>query len=150
MFTFLKFLKHGRYSMNNQEDRNLKTPKKHTEHYISVNLSENIDILHQFFQQTPDLVIRQFQTFNESDAALIYLSGLTDKQTIHNNILNPLMIIIAHLICLDSLGTPYGSPLTPFRFSGMKDSFFRLPLWLMKNKTNNITKNPKENTPNKG
>ena len=42
------------------------------------------------------------------------------------------MILIAHLVCLESLGTPYGNPLAPFRFADMKDAFLRLPLWTMK------------------
>lgn len=41
------------------------------------------------------------------------------------------MTLIAHLISLESLGTPYASPLAPFRFADMKDSFIRLPLWKM-------------------
>nr|WP_193571561.1 spore germination protein [Paenibacillus psychroresistens] len=44
------------------------------------------------------------------------------------------MILIAHLISLESLGTPYGSPLAPFRFKDMKDTFIRLPLWTMKSR----------------
>ncbi|TCP53392.1 spore germination protein [Tumebacillus sp. BK434] len=41
------------------------------------------------------------------------------------------MTLIAHLVALESLGTPYGSPLAPFRWSDMKDTFVRLPLWKM-------------------
>lgn len=41
------------------------------------------------------------------------------------------MTLIAHLISLESLGTPYASPLAPFRFADMKDSFIRFPLWKM-------------------
>ncbi|WP_256757945.1 spore germination protein [Cohnella sp. WQ 127256] len=39
-----------------------------------------------------------------------------------------LMILVAHLVSLESLGTPYGSPLAPFRWSDMKDTFVRIPL----------------------
>jgi spore germination protein len=42
------------------------------------------------------------------------------------------MTLIAHIISLESLGTPYGSPLAPFRIADMKDAFLRLPLWAMK------------------
>ncbi|MDQ1914889.1 spore germination protein [Paenibacillus sp. GD4] len=42
-----------------------------------------------------------------------------------------LMMLIAHLVSLESLGTPYGSPLAPFRWADMKDTFVRLPLWSM-------------------
>ncbi len=60
-------------------------------HNISCAVSQNTNDLQKLFQQAPDLVIRQFQLVNKSEAALIYLSGLTDKQSIHNNILPPLM-----------------------------------------------------------
>jgi spore germination protein len=42
------------------------------------------------------------------------------------------MTLVAHLVCLESLGTPYGSPLAPFRFGDMKDAILRFPLWTMK------------------
>lgn len=41
------------------------------------------------------------------------------------------MSLVAHLVTLESLGTPYGSPLAPFRWEEMKDTFVRLPLWSM-------------------
>ncbi|MEI7024212.1 spore germination protein [Paenibacillus sp. y28] len=43
-----------------------------------------------------------------------------------------LMTMIGHLIALESLGTPYGSPYAPMRWSDWKDSIIRVPLWLMK------------------
>ncbi|WP_373605263.1 MULTISPECIES: spore germination protein [Bacillus] len=92
MFTFLKFLKNGRYFMNRPENRNTSLQKENIENYnLSSDLSENINQLQQIFQQAPDLVIRRFQFKNGSEAALVYLSGLVDKQSIHNDILNPLI-----------------------------------------------------------
>jgi spore germination protein len=44
------------------------------------------------------------------------------------------MTIVAHLTSLESLGTPYGTPLAPFRFTDMKDAFLRFPLWVMKSR----------------
>lgn len=41
------------------------------------------------------------------------------------------MILVAHLVSLESLKTPYGSPLAPFRWADMKDTFIRFPLWSM-------------------
>jgi len=41
------------------------------------------------------------------------------------------MTIVVHLMSLESLGTPYGSPLAPFRWADMKDTFVRFPLWSM-------------------
>ncbi|MED3564372.1 spore germination protein [Bacillus xiapuensis] len=46
------------------------------------------------------------------------------------------MTLIAHIISLESLGTPFGSPLAPFRIADMKDAFLRLPLWVMKKRPN--------------
>lgn len=43
-----------------------------------------------------------------------------------------LMTLIGHLISLESLGVPYGSPLAPVRFADWKDLFVRMPLWKMK------------------
>lgn len=40
-----------------------------------------------------------------------------------------LMILLAHFIEQKSLGMPYGSPITPMRFSDWKDVFIRLPQW---------------------
>jgi spore germination protein len=42
-----------------------------------------------------------------------------------------MMLIMAHLVSLESLGTPYGSPFAPMRFSDWKDTFMRLPVWKM-------------------
>ncbi|UVI28369.1 spore germination protein [Paenibacillus spongiae] len=41
------------------------------------------------------------------------------------------MALVAHFVSLESLGTPYGSPLAPWRFADMKDVFIRFPLWKM-------------------
>ncbi|MEC1522358.1 spore germination protein [Neobacillus niacini] len=40
-----------------------------------------------------------------------------------------LMTLIAHVIALESLGTPYGSPFAPLRFPDWKDLFIRFPEW---------------------
>ncbi|MGO4273850.1 spore germination protein, partial [Paenibacillus sp. TAF58] len=42
-----------------------------------------------------------------------------------------LMTMIGHLIALESLGTPYGTPFAPVRYADWKDTFVRLPLWKM-------------------
>ncbi|WP_088321818.1 spore germination protein [Bacillus cereus] len=92
MFPIFKFLKQGRYSVDNQDNRTSNIQKENVEnHNINCDLFQNINNLQKNFQQAPDLVIRQFQLVNRSEAALIYLSGLTDTQSIHNNILSPLM-----------------------------------------------------------
>ncbi|MBB6636153.1 spore germination protein [Cohnella thailandensis] len=42
------------------------------------------------------------------------------------------MILIAHLISLESFGTPFGSPFAPVRFADWKDTMVRIPLWRMR------------------
>ncbi|PWV99444.1 spore germination protein [Paenibacillus cellulosilyticus] len=42
-----------------------------------------------------------------------------------------LMTLTGHLISLESLGTPFGSPFAPMRWSDWKDTFVRAPLWKM-------------------
>lgn len=42
-----------------------------------------------------------------------------------------MMILFAHIISIESLGTPYASPIAPIRFPDWKDTWVRLPLWKM-------------------
>jgi len=42
------------------------------------------------------------------------------------------IVLVGHLISLESLGTPYLSPISPLRLADWKDTFIRLPLWKMK------------------
>jgi len=42
------------------------------------------------------------------------------------------MIIIGHLARLRSFGVPYLAPVSPLTFSDMKDTFVRVPWWMMK------------------
>lgn len=42
-----------------------------------------------------------------------------------------LMLILIHLSKLESIGIPYLAPLSPFHLEGMKDTFIRLPIWMM-------------------
>lgn len=58
---------------------------------IGASLSQNIADLHNLFTQTPDLIVRQFTIKRTGEqAALVYLSGLVDKNSINNNVLRPL------------------------------------------------------------
>ncbi|MFL6560112.1 MAG: spore germination protein, partial [Bacillus sp. (in: firmicutes)] len=40
-----------------------------------------------------------------------------------------LMTLITHFVALESLGTPFGSPIAPLRFTDWKDLFIRFPQW---------------------
>lgn len=60
---------------------------------LSQSLKTNLDVLKGLIGKNYDVVIREF-TFGEHrqvDAALIYLYGMTDQNTINENILKPLM-----------------------------------------------------------
>ncbi|MEV2910620.1 spore germination protein [Paenibacillus larvae] len=48
------------------------------------------------------------------------------------------MTLVIHLLALESLGMPYGSPVSPLRFSDMKDTFIRLPVWLHKKRPESV------------
>ncbi len=93
MFNFLKPLKGRRNSKSLQINNNTHFQEKNIEDSpLDVHLSKNIAQLQQFFCQSPDLVIRRLQiTVDGLEAALVYLSGLTDKQSIQNHVLSPLM-----------------------------------------------------------
>jgi hypothetical protein len=47
-----------------------------------------------------------------------------------------LLAALLHLASLRSFGTPYLWPIVPLDFSGLKDVFIRMPLWI-------ISKRPK-------
>lgn len=59
---------------------------------ISSVLMDNITEIQSIFTDTPDLVVRHFVIKQiQSQAALVYLSGITDSKTIYNHVLNPLL-----------------------------------------------------------
>jgi spore germination protein KA len=62
----------------------------------------------------------------------LFLAGLAGGF----GILMGILIILLHLASLRSFGTPYLAPIAPLVLSDLKDSFIRLPLWMM-------TKRPK-------
>lgn len=64
----------------------------HHQDPISSKLMDNIAEIHFIFCDTPDLIVRYLvikQT--KSQAALVYLSGITDSKAIFNHVLNPLI-----------------------------------------------------------
>jgi len=42
------------------------------------------------------------------------------------------IFLVIHLASLRSFGAPYFSPIMPLTFADLKDSFLRLPWWMMK------------------
>jgi spore germination protein KA len=41
------------------------------------------------------------------------------------------MLLLIHLCKLESFGVPYFSPVAPFQWKDLKDTFLRMPVWLM-------------------
>ncbi|SFI35076.1 spore germination protein [Paenibacillus sp. UNC496MF] len=59
---------------------------------VAAGLERNLAELRRVFSHTPDLVVRTFRYEQAGrQAALVYLSGLSDKNAINNNILHELM-----------------------------------------------------------
>ncbi len=59
---------------------------------ISAELKDNLAVVQSLFSATPDLIVRRLvikQT--QSQAALIYLNGISDSKAIFNHVLNPLL-----------------------------------------------------------
>ena len=93
MFDFLKLLKGKRSLWHKQVSKHsILHKKKIEEEVLDSDLSHNTEELQQLFSQAPDLVIRRFHiTASQSEAALLYMTGLTNKDAIHNHVLKPLM-----------------------------------------------------------
>ncbi|AST90144.1 MULTISPECIES: spore germination protein [Sutcliffiella] len=82
------FRKYKKMQNSSQQTNN----NSQTQKSISSELMDNVTEIKSIFSDTPDLVIRHIvikQT--DSKAALIYLSGITDSQTIYNHVLSPLL-----------------------------------------------------------
>lgn len=50
-----------------------------------------------------------------------------------------LIFILTHMCSLRSFGTPYLAPIAPIIWKELKDTFIRVPLWLMKSRPKSIT-----------
>lgn len=80
----------SRYQQRKKSNPEIKAMHNHIE--LSNKLSKNLEHLHNLFNDTPDLVVRSFH-FKQigCQSALAYLDGLSDKVSINNDILRPLM-----------------------------------------------------------
>ncbi|MCS0674518.1 spore germination protein [Cytobacillus firmus] len=76
-------------------DKKLGSSQRHNHYHsnlISSDLMANIEEIKSIFCDTPDLVVRNFViTQSNRQAALVYLSGITDSQMINNHVLKPLL-----------------------------------------------------------
>ncbi|TDG00458.1 spore germination protein [Paenibacillus piri] len=82
---FLRWLGRSKYQsaqrQSNQQQQSL----------LSADLAQNLSVLQNVFTKTPDLIVRHLIIKQSGDqAALVYLDGLADKNSINNNVLRPL------------------------------------------------------------
>ncbi|HDR7950906.1 TPA: spore germination protein [Bacillus toyonensis] len=72
-----------------------KEPETNQKNYNSVQINSSLDKSLEFIKyqlgDAPDLVIRRIQKENDQTLALVYLSELTDKKDVNDNILKPLL-----------------------------------------------------------
>lgn len=69
-----------------------KTNNDRRRNEISTKLKENVEQIHTTFSHAPDLIVRTLVIKRtKSEAALIYLNDITDKQAVFNHVLNPLL-----------------------------------------------------------
>ena len=55
-----------------------------------------------------------------------------------------LLVTLLHLVSLRSFGTPYLWPIAPLNFSGLKDVFIRMPLWMQAKRPKAIAVNGRD------
>jgi spore germination protein len=84
---WLDWLKRKKYRTSQPQ----RSHKQQIHDSISMDLQQNLTYLLAQFTHTPDLIVRQL-TIKQSEehAALVYLDGLADKNSINNNVLRPL------------------------------------------------------------
>ncbi|WP_281883382.1 spore germination protein [Paenibacillus sp. YYML68] len=76
-------------ALNAVADPNDRTPQRGA---VSSELFGNLSTLREVFSHTPDLIVCEFFYKQAGQqAALVYFSGLSDKNAINNNLLRPLM-----------------------------------------------------------
>ncbi|WP_309123388.1 spore germination protein [Paenibacillus sp.] len=82
--------------------RNSPSPNRSLDDYASEKLPSNLDetirIVQNLLNETDDFIVRRFQVFGRTPAALFYFSDLSNQVIINQNILQPLMQGPRHLV----------------------------------------------------
>ncbi|TLS48318.1 spore germination protein [Paenibacillus antri] len=85
--------------------RNSPSPNRTLEDYASeklpTTLDETIRIVQNLLNETDDFIVRRFQVFGRTPAALFYFSDLSNQENINQDILKPLMQGPLHLVDAD-------------------------------------------------
>ncbi|CAN7257474.1 spore germination protein [Paenibacillus sp. LjRoot56] len=107
---------------------------------ISTSLVQNITYLHSQFSQTPDLVVRHFIIKKSGDqAALVYLNGLVDKNSINNNVLRPLQSETGNGIAVDDITVNVGQIQSLFTWPHVENAILQGNSVLFVNGRNNAS-----------
>ena len=64
-------------------------PRAHTG--LSTSLKSNLELLRQILGTSSDLIFREFLISNSREAALVFIDGMVDEETLNESILQPLM-----------------------------------------------------------
>jgi spore germination protein KA len=77
-----------------ETDRRIYNTGELKEKQVSSSLNINLEMLQSILGQNSDIIFRRFNLgmTEETELAVIYAEGITDKTNLNNNILNPLML----------------------------------------------------------
>ncbi|HZG77957.1 MAG TPA: spore germination protein, partial [Paenibacillus sp.] len=82
--------------------RNAPSPNRTLEDYaqekLPTNLEQSIRVAKDLLSDTDDFIVRRFQVFGRTPAALFYFSDLSNQLVVNQNILQPLMQGPRHLV----------------------------------------------------
>ncbi|MDR6227339.1 spore germination protein [Desmospora profundinema] len=91
---------------------------------IYKNLEKNLVELQRRFPHAPDLVVRRFRTKTGVEAALVYLENMVDKNSVNDQLLEPLMYELSSIEELDRLDIPVGNMETTSRWAKAESAIF--------------------------
>lgn len=92
LFPHTKFI-HSEFKRGFMMETN---PSNSANNLISSDIMVNLENISKRFSNSPDLVIRSFQTKGGDNVSLVYFSCLVDKVSINEDVLRPLMFHLEH------------------------------------------------------
>lgn len=72
---------------------------------LSLSIAENLQRIHQVFEESADVAIREFNigTEDRTHAFIVFINGLVDQTAVNLNLINPLMNLDLNLEGIDAL-----------------------------------------------
>ena len=99
----------GQHKQNRKEEEDNRSSQENAE-VLSRTLKKNLDTVKARFEESSDLIIREFSFGKETDgagkAALIFLDGMVNQPMINDNIIKPLMYDSRYLHAQETLDIP--------------------------------------------